>query len=234
MSNSALIAADPASEAGPALFVGFELAKSAWLIGLYSPELGTKVSRHKVDGGVLGKVLDLIAVAKERLLRLGKVDRVRVVSIYEAGYDGFWLHRALLSAGVENRVIDAASVPVDRRARRIKTDRLDLEQLVRVLLALERGETRACRVVRVPTLDEEDVKRQHREREVLVAERTAHTNRMTGMLMALGIRGVNPRRADFIAISREDLSLIRDPATGSATSGAIMAKNEKRSSFTEF
>ena len=88
--------------------------------------------------------------------------------------------------------------------------------------------------LRVPTLDEEDVKRQHREREVLVAERTAHTNRMTGMLMALGIRGVNPRRADFIAISREDLSLIRDPATGSATSGAIMAKNEKRSSFTEF
>ena len=205
MSNSALIAADAASEAGPALFVGFELAKSAWLIGLYSPELGTKVSRHKVDGGDLGKVLDLIAVAKERLLRLGKVDRVRVVSIYEAGYDGFWLHRALLSAGVENRVIDAASVPVDRRARRIKTDRLDLEQLVRVLLALERGETRACRVVRVPTLDEEDVKRQHREREVLVAERTAHTNRMTGMLMALGIRGVNPRRADFV----ECLSTLR-------------------------
>jgi transposase len=198
MSNSALIAAPAASEAGPTVFVGFELAKSAWLIGLYSPELGTKVSRHKVDGGDLGKVLDLIAVAKQSLLRSGKAARVRVVSIYEAGYDGFWLHRALLSAGVENRVIDAASVPVDRRARRIKTDRLDLEQLVRVLLALERGETRACRVVRVPTLDEEDAKRQHREREVLVAERTAHTNRMTGMLMALGIRGVNPRRADFV------------------------------------
>jgi transposase len=91
------------------------------------------------------------------------------------------------------------------RARRIKTDRLDLEQLVRVLLALERGETRACRVVRVPTLDEGDVKRQHREREVLVAERTAHTNRMTGMLMALGIRGVNPRRSDFV----ECLSTLR-------------------------
>ena len=81
MSNSALIAAHAASEAGPTLFVGFELAKSAWLIGLYSPELGTKVSRHKVDGGDLGKVLDLIAVAKQRLLRLGKVDRVRRIDL---------------------------------------------------------------------------------------------------------------------------------------------------------
>jgi transposase len=196
MSNSVLTAA-PAGEEDATLFLGFELAKSAWLIGLYAPELSTKVSRHKVDGGDLSKVLDLIAAAKQRLLRSGKGARVRVVSIYEAGYDGFWLHRALLSAGVENRVIDAASVPVDRRARRVKTDRLDLEQLIRVLLALERGETRACRVVRVPAPDEEDAKRQNRERDVLVAERTAHTNRMTGMLMALGIRGVNARRGDF-------------------------------------
>src|SRR5689334_7679041 len=91
-------------------------------------------------------------------------------------------------AGVENRVIDAASIPVDRRARRVKTDRLDLEQLTRMLLALERGETRACRVVRVPSLTEEDAKRQHRERAVLVAERTAYGNRITGLLM-LGIWG---------------------------------------------
>jgi transposase len=109
------------------------------------------------------------------------------------------LHRALQTAGVDNRVIDAASVPVDRRARRAKTDRLDLEQLIRMLLALERGETRACRVVRVPSPAEEDAKRQHRERQVLVAERTGHGNRITGLLMALGIRGVNPRRRDFVA-----------------------------------
>ena len=77
--------------------------------------------------------------------------------------------------------------------------RLDLEQLIRMLLALERGETRACRVVRVPSPAEEDAKRQHRERAVLVAERTAHGNRITGLLMLLGIRGVNPRRRDFLA-----------------------------------
>ncbi|MGZ9112909.1 MAG: IS110 family RNA-guided transposase [Rhodoplanes sp.] len=179
------------------LLVGFELSKTTWLIGLYSPDLGKTVSRYKIDGGDLGKTLELIAARRRRLEKLGKP--VRVVSIYEAGYDGFWLHRALRAAGVDNRVIDAASVPVDRRARRVKTDRLDLEQLIRMLLALERGETRACRVVRVPKPAEEDAKRQHRERQVLVAERTGHGNRITGLLMALGIRGVNPRRRDFVA-----------------------------------
>ena len=197
MSTSTLIETPAAQDEHATLFVGFELGKTTWLIGLYAPELGRTVSRYKIDGGDLGKVLELIAAMRRRLEKLGKP--VRVVSIYEAGYDGFWLHRALRAAGVDNRVIDAASVPVDRRARRVKTDRLDLEQLIRMLLALERGETRACRVVRVPSPDEEDAKRQHRERQVLVAERTGHSNRITGLLMALGIRGVNPRRRDFVA-----------------------------------
>jgi len=96
-------------------------------------------------------------------------------------------------------VVDAASIPVDRRARRAKTDRIDLELLIRMLLALERGETRICRVVQVPSPEEEDAKRQHRERATLVAERTGHSNRITGILMALGIRDVHPRRHDFIA-----------------------------------
>ena len=187
MSTALVIAASAAQEEGATLFVGFELSKSTWLIGLYAPELGTTVSRHKVDGGDLGRAQTLIETAKQRLEKAGKP--VRVVSIYEAGYDGFWLHRALQMAGVENRVIDAASMRVDRRARRVKTDRLDLEQLIRMLPALERGETRACRVVRVPSPAEEDAKRQHRERAVLVAERTAHGNRITGLLMLLGIRG---------------------------------------------
>lgn len=196
MSNSVPTDAPAACGEDARLFVGFELSKGSWLIGLYAPELGKTVSRHKVEGGDLPKVLELIAAAKRRFLKFGKP--IRVLSIYEAGYDGFWLDRALHSVGIENRIIDAASVPVDRRARRVKTDRLDLEQLIRMLLALERGETRACRVVRVPTPDEEDAKRQHRERNVLVSERTAHSNRMTGILMALGIRGVNPRRRDFV------------------------------------
>ena len=190
------IASPAAQGEGGTLFVGFELGKSTWLIGLYAPELGKSVSRHKVDGGDVGRVQELIETTRRRLAR--DSGPVRVVSVYEAGYDGFWLHRALEKAGIENRVIDAASVPVNRRARRVKTDRLDLEQLIRMSLALERGETRACRVVRVPSPAAEDAKRQHRERAVLVAERTAHGNRITGLLMLLGIRGINPRRRDFV------------------------------------
>src|SRR5512132_3996557 len=197
MSTSTLIETPAAQDERATLLVGFELGKSSWLIGLYAPERGKTMSRHRIDGGDLGKVVELIAAMRRRLEKLGKP--VRVVSIYEAGYDGLWLHRALRAAGVDNRVIDAASVPVDRRARRVETDRLDLEQLLRMLLALERGETRACRVVRVPSPAEEDAKRQHRERQVLVAERTGHGNRITGLLMAPGIRDVSPRRRDFVA-----------------------------------
>jgi len=196
MSRSALIAPAAVNEVAT-LFVGFELSKKAWLIGLYAPELGKTISRHKIAGGDVNAALALVAMAMRRLGKLGRP--VRVVSIYEAGYDGFWLHRRLKAVGIESRVVDAASIPVDRRARRAKTDRIDLELLIRMLLALERGETRICRVVQVPSPAEEDAKRQHRERATLVAERTAHSNRITGILMALGIRGVYPRRCDFVA-----------------------------------
>jgi len=179
MSNSVLIA-PAAPEEVATLFVAFELSKSTWLIGLYAPQLGKSISRHRVDGGDFDAALELIATASRRLERLGKP--VRVVSVYEAGYDGFWLHRRLMEAGIESRVIDAASIPVDRRSRRAKTDRLDLELLIRMLLALERGKTRICRVVQVPSPAEEDAKRQHRGRAVLVAERTGHSNRITGIL----------------------------------------------------
>src|SRR6516225_1916964 len=194
MSTSAL--APAAQDEIATLFVGFELSKATWLIGLYSPQLGKTISRYKVDGGDVDAALERITVARLQLEKLGKP--VRVVSIYEAGYDGFWLHRRLTAAGIENRVVDAASIPVERRSRRRKTDRIDLELLIRMLLALERGETRICRVIQVPTPAEEDAKRQHRERAVLVKEKTAHTNRIGGILMALGIRGVNPHRRDFV------------------------------------
>lgn len=195
MSHSVLIAPAASGEIAT-LFVGFELSKSTWLIGLYAPELGKTISHHKVEGGDVSSALELIDAARRRLESAGRP--VRAVSVYEAGYDGFWLRRMLTEAGIENRVIDAASIPVDRRSRRAKTDRLDLELLIRMLLALERGETRICRVVQVPSPAEEDAKRSHRERAVLVAARTAHSNRMTGILMAFGIRGVNPRRRDFV------------------------------------
>jgi transposase len=223
MSSSALIA--PAAKAEVAtLFVGFELSKSTWLIGLYAPELGKSISRLKVDGGDAAAALELITATSRRLERLGKP--VRVVSVYEAGYDGFWLHRRLTAAGIENRVVDAASIPVDRRSRRAKTDRLDLELLIRMLLALERGETRICRVVQVPSPAEEDAKRQHRERAVLVAERTAHGNRIMGILMSLGIRGVNPRRHDFVA-RLDQLATATGEALPAHTKRALVREHER-------
>jgi transposase len=208
MANSALIA--PASRDEVAtLFVGFELSKKAWLIGLYAPELGKTISRHKVEGGDVDAALELVMAAKRRLERLGRP--VRVVSVYEAGYDGFWLHRRLTALGIENRVVDAASIPVDRRSRRAKTDRIDLELLIRMLLALERGETRICQVVHVPSPAEEDAKRQHRERSALVSERTAHSNRITGILMALGVRGVHPRQRNFMACLAKLMTATGEP-----------------------
>jgi transposase len=179
------------------LYVAFELGKWAWLVGLFAPELGKGVSRHKIAGGDFKRVIDLLAHARARLEQPQR--SVRIVSIYEAGYEGAWLHRALLAAGVESRVIDAASMAVDRRARRVKTDRLDLERLMRELLALERGErSGVCRVVRVPSPEEEDVREQHRQRDFLVRQRTALANRMSGLLMARGVRGLSPRRPDFL------------------------------------
>jgi transposase len=85
---------------------------------LYPPQLGKTISRYKVDGGDVDAALERITVARLRLEKLGKPDRV--VSIYEAGYDGFWLHPRLTAAGTENRVVDAASIPVERRSRRVR------------------------------------------------------------------------------------------------------------------
>src|SRR5215475_14447221 len=104
MSTSAL--APAAQDEIATLFVGFELSKATWLIGLYSPQLGKTISRYKVDGADVDAALERITVARLRLEKLGKP--VRVVSIYEVGYDGFWLHRRLTAAGIENRVVDAA------------------------------------------------------------------------------------------------------------------------------
>src|SRR6185503_6686255 len=114
-----------------------------------------------------------------------------------AGYDGFWLHRWLCARGIENRVLDAASLLVDRRARRAKTDRLDAAGLLRTLMALERGEAQVCRVVRVPTPEQEDARRRSRERARLIVERGQHTSRIKGLLMTQGIRDFEPTRRDW-------------------------------------
>jgi len=185
--------AAPATDPQPAtLFVALELSKAKWLVGLHSP-MADKVSRHTIAGGDAPALLTLIGAARRRA-EAGLGGTVRVVTCYEAGYDGFWLHRLLVAHGIANQVIDPASLLVNRRARRRKTDRIDLAGLLRTLMAWHRGEPQVCSMVRVPSPEEEDQRRRGRERERLVKERVQHLGRVKGLLMTQGVRDFQPAR----------------------------------------
>lgn len=186
----------PASAEYATVYLVFELSKAKWKLGVMLPG-SEKLSRYTIAGGDLTALTARLAAARAKAGRCGKP--VRIVSCYEAGFDGHWLHRWLTDQGVINHEIDPASIPVNRRMRRAKTDRIDLEQLMRTLLAYERGEPRVCSVVHVPTVEDEDRKCRNREREYLVDERTAHTNRIKGLLHAQGVRDVMPLKPGFIA-----------------------------------
>lgn len=178
------------------IFVAIELSQRTWLVTLHSPDRD-RISRHKLEGGDHGGLLALIEKVKARAAQqLGSAPQV--VSCYEAGYDGFWLHRLLEAAGITNFVFDAASIAVEQRSRRTKTDRIDGELLLRTLMAYLRGEPRVVRIVRVPGVDQEDARRTSRERDRLVSEQTAHTNRIKSLLRLLGMAVGNPRRRDWL------------------------------------
>ena len=176
------------------IFVALELSRSKWLVGVGTPQKWA-VRRHEVEGGDLDGLLALLRrVAADEAKRAGVPVRVHVC--FEAGRDGHWLYRALTAAGYAAHEIDPASVAVDRRARRVKSDGVDVDKLVRTLARLARGELDACRVVVVPTPEEEDAKRPHREYERLVKERTSHGNRVRALLFAQGIRDFEPMARD--------------------------------------
>ena len=175
------------------IFVALELSRSKWLVGIGTPQKWA-VRRHEVDGGDLDGLLALLRRVTAREEQRGGPVRVHIC--FEAGRDGHWLYRALKAAGYDVYEIDPASVAVDRRARRIKSDGVDVDKLVRTLSRLVRGERDACRVVEVPSPEEKDAKRPHREYERLVKERTAHCNRMKGLLFAHGVRDFNPMAPD--------------------------------------
>jgi transposase len=178
------------------IFVSVELSQKVWLVTLHSPDKD-RMSRHKVEAGDSAGLLWLLERVRERAGRkLGTVPGVK--SCYEAGYDGFWLHRLLQAKGIENYVFDPASIAVEQRSRRAKSDRIDGEQLVRTLMAYLRGEPRVVRIVRVPSPDQEDARRASRERDRLVGEQTGHTNRIKSLLRLHGFAVGNPRRRDWL------------------------------------
>lgn len=182
-------------------FVAIELSKSGWLVGVQTP-LTNQPSRYQVKACDAKALLELIERVRSRVAR--ELNRpVEVMSCYEAGYDGFWLHRVLQSHGIHNHVLDAASLQVNRRARRAKTDGIDVDRMLRALIRYLRGEPEACSVVRVPSVEEEDAKRLHRERHRLIVERVQHVNRIKGLCASQGIYDYAPLRRDRMARLKE-------------------------------
>lgn len=186
----------PAATEYATVHLVFELSKAKWKLGVMLPG-SAKLSRYTIAGGDLPALAARLTDAREKAARLGKP--VRIVSCYEAGLDGHWLHRWLTAQGVINHEIDPSSIEVNRRARRAKTDGIDLDKLMRVLLAYLRGEPRVCSMLHVPTVEDEDRKRRTRERERLLTERTGHTNRIKGLLFGQGIRDAMPLKPGFLA-----------------------------------
>lgn len=166
------------------LFLAFELGASKWLLG-FSIGLGQKARKRIIEAGALNVLAKEIKAAKKRF---GLSDEAVVKSCYESGRDGFWLHRHLMSVGVENSVIDSSSIEVNRRRRRAKSDGLDVEGLLKLLIRQELGDKKIWSVVRVPSVQEEDRRHLHRGLRTLKNEKTRTTNRLKGLLATQGVR----------------------------------------------
>jgi len=178
-----------------AIFVSLELSQSTWLITSLLPGNGERMSKHTVPARDVSALFARFSKLREKSeARTGH--GCAIITIHEAGLDGFWLHRVLEREGIESHVVDPASVATSRRRRRAKTDRLDGEALLRTLLAYKRGEPRVCAMVRAPSAGEEDQRRLCRERKVLILERVSHVNRIKGLLFSQGIANYEPLRRD--------------------------------------
>jgi transposase len=164
------------------LYMSFELGDRSWKLTISDGRRGP--SRYSVAAGDTAAVLDCVAKARARS---GVSAEARVHSCYEAGRDGWWLHRWLIEHGIDNIVVDSASIEVNRRARRAKTDRLDGDKLLAMLLRHHAGE-RVWSVLHEPTPEDEDGRRAHRELARLMHERIAHTNRISSLLVLHNLR----------------------------------------------
>lgn len=171
------------------LVIVVELSQSSWLAAGVVPGIERRPLK-KLDPDPTA-LLHLVEGWRDRATKAGRAI-TRTVLAFESGRDGFWLARWLRVRGVETFVMHSTSVAVSREPRRAKTDRLDTEMLIRVFLGWLRGEPRHCKMVAIPTLEEEDARRPSREREILVGERTRIINRMKAALVRLGIRGFKP------------------------------------------
>src|SRR5512134_4024408 len=176
------------------IFVSLELSRTRWLV-TSAFHGGNKMSRTSLAAGDGQALLDLLAQMRMRAERSQGVAG-KIIVIQEAGLDGFWVHRLLESHDVESHVVDPASIAVPHRHRRPKSDAIDGETLLRVLMAWKRGEPRVCSMVVPPTPADEERRRLVRERKMVVSERVRETNRIRGLLASQGIADYNPLRCD--------------------------------------
>jgi transposase len=180
------------------LFVAFELANATWRLALTTD----RADRPRHYTVAAGDVTAALAKLERARMQWGLPADARVASCYEAGRDGFWLHRCLAAHGVTNLVVDPTSIERDARAKHVKTDRVDAERLLALLVDWwERG--KRLRVVRVPSVAEEDARQADRELATAKGVRTAIRNRITGLLIAQGVRvRLSPGRALDVAALR--------------------------------
>ena len=167
-----------------ALYVAFELGQRQWKLG-FSVGMGQAPRERTIDAG------DLVALGEEirhALEKFGLRPGIAIRSCYEAGLDGFWLHRYLSAQGIANVVVDSSSIEVDRRAKRAKTDRLDVRKLVTMLLRYHNGEAHVWKVVHVPSEQAEDQRHLHRQLLAFKRDRLRHSNRIWGALASHGVR----------------------------------------------
>ncbi len=176
----------------PTLYLAFELGNTDWRLG-FTIGLGQAPRQRTIKAGdLIGLELEIKRAKK----RFGLAPEVRVLSCYEAGRDGFWLHRHLDSQAVENLVVDSASIEVNRRAKRAKTDKLDVKKLLTMLIRYDCGEQKVWSVVHVPSVEAEDSRHLHRQLSSFKSDRTRHINRIKGLLVGQGLR--LPVKADFL------------------------------------
>jgi transposase len=168
----------------PSLLLAFELGQRVWKLG-FVVGLGQRPRIRQIAAGAVDRVAEEIARVKVRLKLPADAP---VISCFEAGRDGFWLHRYLVAQRITNYVVDASSIEVNRRARRAKTDRLDLGGLLSLLERYVQGDRRACRMVRVPSLSEEDARQLHRTLDTIQQDRTRLINRLKGLLATQGVQ----------------------------------------------
>jgi transposase len=177
------------------IYAAMELSSKKWLVAVQGADKD-KVSRHEVPAGDSAKLVEILDGARTRMQKETDTP-VEVVSCYEAGRDGFWIHRVLRASGIHNHVMDPTSLPTDQKKKSAKTDKIDVRKILRALKLWHEGDPEACRMVHVPTPEQEDERRAGREAQRIKKEKTEHINRIKSLMALHGIWSFKPLRRDW-------------------------------------